>query len=217
MPNINFQIGFSFPACFTQLRNASLTIKLLSQTINSWKANKIQGPDRQGSPVDPALSQRPVTPAPPEWSSYDAPINFTWVSPSLSLPCRILIRKSWNLSFNGQVIPEELCGMGWPKSRDQVQYPDYDTIDRVIQKYCKTQPPASNSWVALSSVIVRCLSRICDTSSHLHYMMFQTIQTIYFLWGYDHGNMSVSLIAELSPVYCCIVYCCNKKSWWCFL
>ena len=135
MPNINFQIGFSFPACFTQLRNASLTIKLLSQTLNSWKANKIQGPDRQGSPVDPALSQRPVTPAPPEWSSYDAPINFTWVSPSPSLPRHILIRKSWNLSFNGQVIPEELCGMGWPKSRDQVQYPDYDTIDRVIQKY----------------------------------------------------------------------------------
>ena len=39
----------------------------------------LQGPDRQGSPVDPALTQRPVTPAPPEWSSYDAPINFTWV------------------------------------------------------------------------------------------------------------------------------------------
>jgi hypothetical protein len=50
-------------------------------------------PDRQPSPLpDP----RPVTPAPPEWSSYDAPINFTWV------------------------IPDELCGMGWPKSRDQV-------------------------------------------------------------------------------------------------
>ena len=35
--------------------------------------------------------------------------------------------------------------------------------------------------------------------------MFQTIQTIYFLWGYDPGNMSVSFIAELSPVYCCLV------------
>ena len=34
---------------------------------------------------------------------------------------------------------------------------------------------------------------------------FQTIQTIYFLWGYDPGNMSVSFIAELSPVYCCLV------------
>ena len=36
-------------------------------------------------------------------------------------------------------------------------------------------------------------------------MMFQTIQTIYFLWVYDPGNMSVSFIAELSPVYCCLV------------
>jgi hypothetical protein len=54
-------------------------------------------PDRQPSPLtveNPA--DRAVTPAPPEWSSYDAPINFTWV------------------------IPDELCGMGWPKSRDQV-------------------------------------------------------------------------------------------------
>ena len=31
-------------------------------------------------------------------------------------------------------------------------------------------------------------------------MMFQTIQTIHFLRGYDPGN-----IDELSPVYCCLV------------
>ena len=56
------------------------------------------GPNRPSSPVDPNVyySDRPVTPAPPEWTSYDAPMNFTWV------------------------IPDELCGMGWPKSRDQV-------------------------------------------------------------------------------------------------
>ena len=57
---------------------------------------------------------------------------------------------------------------------------------------CETQPPASIGWVALSSMFVRSLSRIRYTSSYLHYMMFQTIQTIYFLWGYDPGNMSVS-------------------------
>ena len=58
---------------------------------------------------------------------------------------------------------------------------------------CETQPPASISWVAPSSMfVVRRLSRIGHTSSHLHYMMFQTIQTIYFLWAYDPGNMSVS-------------------------
>ena len=70
---------------------------------------------------------------------------------------------------------------------------------------CETQPPSSIGWVALSSVFVQLLSRIGNTSSHLHYMMFQTIQTIYFLWGYDPGNMSVSFIAELSPVYCCLL------------
>ena len=59
------------------------------------------------------------------------------------------------------------------------------------ERNCETQPPASIGWVALSSV-VRCSSRIGDISSHLHYMMFPSIQTIYFLWGYDPGNMSVS-------------------------
>ena len=59
-------------------------------------------------------------------------------------------------------------------------------------KYCETQPQASIGWVALFSV-VRCrLSCIGNISSHLHYMMFLSIQTIYFLWGYDPGNMSVS-------------------------
>ena len=59
--------------------------------------------------------------------------------------------------------------------------------------FCETQPPASIGCVALSSMFVRCcLSRIGNTSSHLHYIMFQTIQTIYFLWGYDPGNVSVS-------------------------
>ena len=58
--------------------------------------------------------------------------------------------------------------------------------------FCKTQPPASIGWVALSSVIVRSIVRIGDISSHLHYLMFPSIQTIYFLWGYDPGNMSVS-------------------------
>ena len=59
--------------------------------------------------------------------------------------------------------------------------------------YCKTQPPASIGWVALSSVIgCSSSSRIRDTSSHLHHMMFPSIQTIYFLYGYDPGNESVS-------------------------
>ena len=47
-----------------------------------------------------------------------------------------------------------------------------------ILLHCETQPPAS-IWLSSSIFTVRCsLSRIGNTSSHLHYMMFQTIQTI---------------------------------------
>ena len=85
----------------------------------------------------------------------------------------------------------------------------------IWKQNCETQPPASMGWVALSSVVR--LSRISDISSHLHYMMLQSIQTIYFLWGYDPGNMSVSNIssvAELSPVYCCLViFLCHCGNW----
>ena len=57
--------------------------------------------------------------------------------------------------------------------------------------FCETQPTASIGWVALSSV-VRSVVPHSDISSYIHYMMFLSIQTIYFLWGYDPGNMSVS-------------------------
>ena len=81
----------------------------------------------------------------------------------------------------------------------------YQIITDVYLRNSAFQQP--RGWVALSSLVVRRLFvPPGDTSSHLHYMMFQTIQTIYFLWGYDPGNMSVSFIAELSPVYCCLVY-----------
>ena len=56
---------------------------------------------------------------------------------------------------------------------------------------------SASSFHWLSSSIFSCSflrssSRIGNISSHLHYMMFPSIQTIYFLWGYDPGNMSVS-------------------------
>ena len=35
---------------------------------------------------------------PPEWRDIEAPVNFTWV------------------------VQDELAGMGWPKSRDQVRF-----------------------------------------------------------------------------------------------
>jgi len=74
------------------------------------------GPVRPESPVDP-MSDRPVTPAPPEWTSYDAPINFTWV------------------------IPDELCGMGWPKSRDQVRFLVDQGIDHLVTLSPEKIPP----------------------------------------------------------------------------
>ena len=40
---------------------------------------------------------------------------------------------------------------------------------------------SSFHWLSSSIFTVCCSSRIGNTSSHLHYMMFQTIQTIYFL------------------------------------
>ena len=64
-------------------------------------------------------------------------------------------------------------------------------------------PLLSSSIFSYWSVVR--LSRIGNISSHLHSMMFPSIQTIYFLWGNDPGNMSVSAYAELSPVYCCLV------------
>ena len=48
-------------------------------------------------------------------------------------------------------------------------------------------------------------------------MMFQTIQTIYFLWGYDPGNMSVSVEHSLllSSLFKLGHYCCSDfgKIW----
>ena len=75
-PNSSFSVRLYLVVQYRQ--NHSLRIKLFT-TAKNKKNVLLQGPDRQGSPVDPALTQRPVTPAPPEWSSYDAPINFTWV------------------------------------------------------------------------------------------------------------------------------------------
>ena len=54
---------------------------------------------------------------------------------------------------------------------------------------CETQPPASIGWVALSSlIVVRLVGYPASVTPHLDYMMFDTIQTIYFLCGYDPGN-----------------------------
>ena len=65
-----------------------------------------------------------------------------------------------------------------------------------ISPLCKLRNSASSFHWLSSSIFSYCLfgrsSRISDISSHIHYVMFRSIQTLYFLWGYDPGNMSVS-------------------------
>ena len=54
---------------------------------------------------------------PPEWRDIEAPINFTWV-------CQ-----------------DELCGMGWPKSRDQVRFLIDQGIDHLVTLSSDKLPP----------------------------------------------------------------------------
>ena len=93
---------------------------------------------------------------------------------------------SWKSVFSTRQLPR-LWAVQVPRGKPM----HFNSGDFCQHFNCETQPPASIGWVALSSVFV-CLSRIGNISSHFHYMMFPRIQTIYFQWGYDPGNMSVS-------------------------
>eukprot|EP00094_Tigriopus_californicus_P014382 TCALIF_13952-PA protein Name:"Similar to DUSP23 Dual specificity protein phosphatase 23 (Homo sapiens)" AED:0.36 eAED:0.41 QI:0/0.33/0.5/0.75/0.33/0.25/4/0/280 len=54
---------------------------------------------------------------PEEWRKVEAPINFTWV------------------------IPDELAGMGWPKSRDQLRFLLDQGIDQLVTLSADKIPP----------------------------------------------------------------------------
>ena len=58
-----------------------------------------------------------------------------------------------------------------------------------IPHFCTFLRDSASSFHWLSSFWWKCTGNI---SAHLHYMMFPNIQTIYFLWGNDSGNTSVS-------------------------
>ena len=63
---------------------------------------------------------------------------------------------------------------------------------RRVTRYKLRDSASSFHWLSSSIFSGCCLSsRIGNISSHLHYMMFLSIQTTYFLWGYDPGNMPV--------------------------
>ena len=68
------------------------------------------------------FNEDPLTPvAPPEipaeWRDIEAPVNFTWV------------------------VQDELAGMGWPKSRDQVNFCLKQGIDHLITLAADKIPP----------------------------------------------------------------------------
>ena len=76
-------------------------------------------------------------------------------------------------------------------------------------KICETQPPASIGWVALSSVVCRLFvphqwhllsSPLYDVSEHTNHIFSVSI------WSRQHVSVNISSVAELSPVYCCLVF-----------
>ena len=150
---LKFQIRFSFLDCpqkyFTQLRIESLTIKFLSQNkqfMKSSAANKILQRFASGSrptglasgaSVEPETGDPGATRMVKLWRPdqlHLGSLSITSPAPSSS---HISMRKRSTLYFHWQVIPEELCGMGWPKSRDQVV--DHEWMffvgEEKIQKY----------------------------------------------------------------------------------
>ena len=66
---------------------------------------------------DPPNSMLVPPDIPPEWRDIEAPINFTWV------------------------VQDELAGMGWPKSRDQVNFLLKQGIDHLITLAADKIPP----------------------------------------------------------------------------
>jgi len=81
--------------------------------------NRFRGKDREKREVTPfaELPEVATETIPSEWKHVEAPPNFTWV---------------------GQ---DELAGMGWPKSRDQVRFLISQGIDHLITLSADKIPP----------------------------------------------------------------------------
>eukprot|EP00096_Caligus_rogercresseyi_P009588 TRINITY_DN327_c1_g1_i1.p1 TRINITY_DN327_c1_g1~~TRINITY_DN327_c1_g1_i1.p1 ORF type:complete len:646 (-),score=152.48 TRINITY_DN327_c1_g1_i1:571-2508(-) len=78
--------------------------------------NRFKRDKRESTPFnDEPLVREEV---PPEWRDIEAPINFTWVA------------------------QDELAGMGWPKSRDQVRFCVEQGIDHLISLSPEKLPPS---------------------------------------------------------------------------
>jgi protein-tyrosine phosphatase len=74
---------------------------------------------REVTPFNEANSEAELVPSkiPDQWRDIEAPINFTWV------------------------VQDELAGMGWPKSRDQVRFLVSQGIDHMITLSADKIPP----------------------------------------------------------------------------
>ena len=80
---------------------------------------------------------------------------------------------------------------------------------------CETQL-ISFHWQSSSIFIVCRLPRNRHTSSLLHCMMFLDHTKHIFsvrIWSWQHVSANISSVAELSPVYCCLVSMCATYFW----
>ena len=81
--------------------------------------NRFRGREQREKREVTPFADEPIVPEeiPAEWRHVEAPPNFTWV---------------------GQ---DELAGMGWPKSRDQVRFLTSQGIDHLITLSADKIPP----------------------------------------------------------------------------
>ena len=141
--------------------------------------------------TSPKITSSPRTVAPNRWGCFLPPfsaIYFPYITPSIALYILYF--------FLSGMIHTITPGSYWsPQFFSQFLFSAHYYCSPLSIRLFARLSLQSFHWLS-SSIFSYCSfgrsSRIRDTSSHLHYMMFPSIQTIYFLWGYDPGNMSVS-------------------------
>ena len=124
--------------------------------------------------------------------------------------CKNPVSKNFNFSkVSGNRKNNQIPWKKWLLSRDFVISPVYrhfldskvsgnrkmtKSFEKIIIFKILRNSASSFHWLSSSifSYWLSSSSRIGDISSNLHYMMFPSIQTIHFLWGYDPGNVSAS-------------------------
>ena len=107
-----------------------------------------------------------------------------------------------------EMMMEEYIAYKAGTRRDPVAYLNGGKA-QIKKNNCESQHPASIGWVALFSVIVRSFvphrwhllsSPLYDISEHTNHIFSVRI------WSWQHVSVYISSVAELSPVYCCLVY-----------